>query len=66
MQTHAKIVLWILGLLTLAISLLGIGISAGIQIEFLQTLPQNLLFYFIATGVLGLIGIVLGLSTKTY
>lgn len=66
MQIHAKVAVWILGLLTLAVSLVGIGLSSGFELEFLQSLPQNLLFYFIGTGLIGLIGLVLGLSRKTY
>lgn len=63
---HAKTFTWILGLLTLAVSLIGIGISLGVEIDLIQNMPQNTLFYFIGTGVLGLIGVFLGLSHKTF
>lgn len=63
---HAKTFLWILGLLTLVVSLIGIGISLGVEIEIIQNMPQNTMFYFIGTGFLGLIGLFLGLSRKTF
>ena len=61
-----KAILFLLGLIVLLSSLIGIAFSLGYTITFISFLPSNPLLYFGINAILGLGAIILSFRRRFY